>query len=264
MTVEAGLAHEDLHPPAQALGYPFDAIAQSAQGVVGGRRGGVAHARGPAVVAEDRAPARPPIRRWWRRLGPPPACGGIRFASGSAAALSSSASARSTAAASRAERQRSTASMAERSTVSSTRMIPPSSPSCSGEGYGLGVDVLAHHLQLAGLDTPHALAVRLDHLGLHVGHGLDRSAALGHGGHLIARAGHERVHQRVHHLRPLEDVGVFEQVGLVGERSAECATTTAGPTGAASREPRSRPGAAGPSPARNDPPSRQAPPARCG
>src|SRR3954453_24114542 len=51
----------------------------------------------------------------------------------------------------------------------------------AGERRILGgrVDVLAHHLQVAGLDRRHGLAGRLDELSLHVRDGLDRAAVLG-------------------------------------------------------------------------------------
>ena len=57
----------------------------------------------------------------------------------------------------------------------------------------------------------------LDQAGLHVGDGLDRAAVLGDDGHLLAGALDQLLDQAVHHLRALEDVGVLEQVGLVGE-----------------------------------------------
>ena len=79
------------------------------------------------------------------------------------------------------------------------------------------VDVLADDLQVAALDPAHALAVRLDELGLHVVHGLDRAAVLLDDRHLGAGGLGQLVHQAVHHLRALEDVGVVEQVGLEGE-----------------------------------------------
>ena len=58
----------------------------------------------------------------------------MTFAESSAAAARSSSSARSTAAVSRCSRQRASASIAARSTAGSTRMMPPSSPSWSGDG----------------------------------------------------------------------------------------------------------------------------------
>ena len=84
-------------------------------------------------------------------------------------------------------------------------------------GLRLRVHVLADHLEVAALDPLHARPVRLHHLRLHVRHRRHRAALLGHHGHLLARARHQLVHQPVHHLRALEDVGVLEQVGLVGE-----------------------------------------------
>ena len=84
-------------------------------------------------------------------------------------------------------------------------------------GLGARVDVLADHLQLARLDPADAVAVRLHELRLHVGHGLDGAAVLLDHRHLGARALDQLVDEPVHHLRALEDVGVVEQVGLVGE-----------------------------------------------
>ena len=95
--------------------------------------------------------------------------------------------------------------------------MPPSSPVVSGESSRLGEDVLADHLQLAALDPGDPLAVGLDQAGLHVGDGGDRAAVLGDHRHLGARAVDQLRDQAVHHLRALEDVGVLEQVGLVGE-----------------------------------------------
>ena len=84
-------------------------------------------------------------------------------------------------------------------------------------GLGRGEAVHADHGQLAGLDPPPALAVGLDQRGLHVVHGLDRAAELGHARHLLAGAVDQLGDQPLHHLRALEDVRVLEQVGLVGE-----------------------------------------------
>ena len=82
---------------------------------------------------------------------------------------------------------------------------------------GLGEAVLAHDLDLAALDLGHPLAVRLDQPRLHVRHRLDRAAVLLDGRHLLPRALGQLLDQAVHHPRALEDVGIVEQVGLVGE-----------------------------------------------
>ena len=82
---------------------------------------------------------------------------------------------------------------------------------------GLGELVLADDDGLAALDLGDSLAVRLDQLGLHVRDSLDRAAALGDLLHLGVGALGELVDQALHHRRALEDVGVVEQVGLVGE-----------------------------------------------
>ena len=57
----------------------------------------------------------------------------------------------------------------------------------------------------------------LDQRGLHVVDRLDGAAELGDAAHLGAGAVGQLGDQPVHHLRALEDVGVLEQVGLVGE-----------------------------------------------
>ena len=67
------------------------------------------------------------------------------------------------------------------------------------------------------LDPGDALAMGFDQAGLHVGNGLDRAALLGDDRHLLAGALDQFLDESVHHLRALEDVGVVEQVGLVGE-----------------------------------------------
>ncbi len=82
---------------------------------------------------------------------------------------------------------------------------------------GLGEAVLADHLLLAGLDPRHPLAVRLDQAGLHVGDRGDGAAVLLDDRHLGPGALGQLLDEAVHHLRALEDVGVLEQVGLVGE-----------------------------------------------
>ena len=82
---------------------------------------------------------------------------------------------------------------------------------------GLGEPVLADHLDLAALDPGDPLAVRLDQPRLHVGDRLDGAAVLGDHLHLGVGALGQLLDQAVHHHRALEDVGVVEQVGLVGE-----------------------------------------------
>ena len=101
--------------------------------------------------------------------------------------------------------------------LGSTRRIPPSSPSCSGEGSASVNTFLPTTGQLARLDPAHALAVRLDHLRLHVGHGRHRAAALGHDRHLLRAPAISSATSPSITLRALEDVGVVEQVGLVGQ-----------------------------------------------
>ena len=95
--------------------------------------------------------------------------------------------------------------------------MPPSSPAVSGES-SVSVNLFCPTTtMLAALDLGDPLAVRLDQPGLHVGDRLDGAALLLDRLHLGLGALDEFGHQAVHHLRALEDVGVLEQVGLVGE-----------------------------------------------
>ena len=82
---------------------------------------------------------------------------------------------------------------------------------------GFGVGVLADDLLLALLDAGEPLAVGFDEPGLHVGNGLHGAALLVHHRDLGAGPLLELLDQAVHHLRPLEDVRIVEQVGLEGE-----------------------------------------------
>ena len=82
---------------------------------------------------------------------------------------------------------------------------------------GLGELVLADDDDLAALDLRDPLAVRLDQPGLHVGTASTAPPCSATGLHLGVGALGELVDQAVHHHRALEDVGVLEQVGLVGE-----------------------------------------------
>ena len=95
--------------------------------------------------------------------------------------------------------------------------MPPSAPAVSGES-SLSVKLFwPIDLLLAGLDPGHPLAVGLDQAGLHVGDRGDGAAVLLDHRHLGAGALDQLVDQAVHHHRALEDVGVLEQVGLVGQ-----------------------------------------------
>ena len=86
-----------------------------------------------------------------------------------------------------------------------------------GRGLRLLIAVDADQHLLAGLDPAQALAVGVDQRRLHVGHGVDRAALLVDARHLLAGALDELGDEPLHHLRALEQVGVLEQVGLVGE-----------------------------------------------
>ena len=75
--------------------------------------------------------------------------------------------------------------------------------------------VHAHQDLLAGLDPRDPRAMGIDQRGLHVGHGLDRAAALLDARHLRPGAVQQLPDEPVHHHRALEDVRVVQQVGLV-------------------------------------------------
>ena len=111
----------------------------------------------------------------------------------------------------------SSASIRSRSTSGSGVRIPPSSPVVSRRVLGLGEAVLTDDFDLPALDLRHPLAVRLDQARLHVGDRLDGAAVLLDRRHLGPGALRQLVDEALHHLRALEDVGVVEQVGLVGE-----------------------------------------------
>ena len=95
--------------------------------------------------------------------------------------------------------------------------MPPSAPAVSGES---SVSVkLFWPITFCSPRSIRAdpLAVGLDQARLHVGDGLDGAAVLLDHRHLGPGALGQLLDQAVHHLRALEDVGVLEQVGLVGQ-----------------------------------------------
>ena len=110
-----------------------------------------------------------------------------------------------------------TASRCWASTAGSTVRMPPSAPVEQRRGLGLGVAVDADDDLLAGLDAADPLAVGVDERGLHVVDRADRAAVLVDDRHLGPRALEQLGHEPVHDLRALEEVGVLEQVGLVGQ-----------------------------------------------
>ena len=120
-------------------------------------------------------------------------------------------------------------------------------------GLGLGVAVDADDDLLAGLDAADALAVGVDQRGLHVVHGVDRAAVLVDDRHLGARALEQLGHEPVHDLRALEEVGVLEQVGLVGQHLLDAQRPLLVPRARQARAPRSRPAAGSRAPARRGP-----------
>ena len=95
--------------------------------------------------------------------------------------------------------------------------MPPSAPAVSGES-SVSVKLFWPITFCSPLSIrADPLAVGLDQAGLHVGDGLDRAAVLLDHRHLGAGALGQLLDQAVHHHRALEDVGVLEQVGLVGQ-----------------------------------------------
>ena len=161
----------------------------------------------------------------------------------SLAARSSSASAALTALASRASRQALSCSICCGSMAGSTTMIAPS-PADKRRGLGLGPLVDADHDLLAALDLAQPLGVALDEAPLHVVDRLHRAAHGLDGGELRPRLLLQLRDLGGDLGRAVEDVAVFQQVGLVGEDLLHAQATIAGPTGAAGRAPRSRPAAA--------------------
>ncbi len=95
--------------------------------------------------------------------------------------------------------------------------MPPVDALHERRRLGLREAVEADDDLLAVLDAPQPLAVGVDECALHVAHARDGAAVLGHDGHLGAGALQELGHEAVHDLRALEEVGVLEQVGLVGQ-----------------------------------------------
>ena len=139
---------------------------------------------------------------------------------------------------------RSTASRCSASTPGSTVRMPPSRAG-QRRRLGLGEAVDADDDLLAGLDA-RACRSRCDSTSaafMYVD-GLDRAAALAtHAPSRLARASSELADEPVHRrLRALEDVGVLEQVGLVGQHLLDAQRPLLVPRARAARAPRSRPG----------------------
>ena len=156
-----------------------------------------------------------------------------------------------------------TASRCCASTAGSTVRMPPSAAGQQRRGLGLGVAVDADDDLLAGLDAADPLAVGVDERGLHVVDGVDRAAVLVDDRHLRARALQQLGHEPVHDLRALEEVGVLEQVGLVGQHLLDAQRPLLVPRARQARAPRSRPAAGSRAPARRARASPRAPRARC-
>ena len=132
-----GLADQDLEPAPERLGHPLDPVAQLGERVVGGRGGGVADARSargtrrtPRAARRAHSPVVAPARGSGDRGGHDVAVGLVARGRARASSSAASTAAWSRCVAPRAPRPRS----ATRSTAGSTRRMPPSSPSWSGEG----------------------------------------------------------------------------------------------------------------------------------
>ncbi len=118
-------------------------------------------------------------------------------------------------------------------------LLAPAPHRLDGGGLDPGVDGLDRGVEVGGqrvglgrleavdadddllprLDARPAARVRRDELGLHVAalDGRDRAAELGDPGHLLARPREQLLDLGLDDDRPLEEVRVLEQVGLVGE-----------------------------------------------
>ncbi len=207
--VEPGLADQDLQRAPERLADARDLVAQL---LVGGGGGGVADAGRRAVGAEDVAQrARPLAGRHAGAGGGQRRLHDVLVARGDPPQL--------------VERRAHVAACGAPRREPGTRLgldarVDDHDPAVLGRqrrGLGLDEPVHAHQDLLARLDPRDPLAVRLDQRGLHVRHGLDRPAALLDARDLLPRAVEQLVHEPVHHDRALEDVGVVEQVGLVGQ-----------------------------------------------
>ena len=187
-----------------------------------------------------------PTRRWWRPRGRRRSSATIRFSLGvlaRAATRASSASAASTAAWSRSERQRRTASIC----CGLDRRVDDEDAALGVGGQrrvlGLGEAVLADHDLLAGLDPPDALAVGVDQRAPSCrGRPRPRRRARRRPPSPRARRRAARRRARPSPWSPRRCRGTR---GCRSRRPAPagCAATTADPTAAAGRAPRSRPAA---------------------
>ena len=110
-----------------------------------------------------------------------------------------------------------TASIGPRSTASSTRMIPPSSPSCSGEGSALVNTFCPTTLSSPRLDP--RTRSRCDSTSWVFMYGTASTAPPCSATTAISSRAPSTssADEPLHHLGALEDVGVVEQVGLVGQ-----------------------------------------------
>ena len=82
----------------------------------------------------------------------------------------------------------------------------------------------ADHDLVARLDLAKAHGVRLDEALLHVARldGRDGAAHRFDAGQFLARLGFQLFDLGFDDVRAVENIGIFEEIGLVGERSAAC------------------------------------------
>ena len=185
--------------------------------------------RTPAWPASGWRRSRP--SRPQRQRGPlPPVCAGLGSASRSARATAR------------------TAAAALASTSGSTVWIAASRSAVSGLGSVVSNRLTPDDDVLARTrSAPGAAACEADQRGLHVA-GLDRRRprrpAPGTRAISARAPATSSATLRLDDHRPGEQVVVLEQVRLVGQHLLDAAATTAGPTAAAARAPRSRPAAA--------------------
>ncbi len=252
VAVEPRLAHQDLDPAPERLGHPLDTVPKLVESLIGRSRRRIANPRRPAILTEHIAQRGRPLTGGDPRLS--------RLQSGRHhvhAGVSHGRPQRSPERPRPPRRPERSAtkqqpSICRASTAGSTVRIPPSSPSCSGDGRRLGEHVLAHHLLLAALDPPDPRAVRL--------HELRSSCRAPPRRHRRARpprpsrlARPPRARRRARPSPPSPRTGRGTRGGRSrGRGSAGCAATTAGPTAAAGRAPRSTRAAGGRGRARRD------------
>jgi hypothetical protein len=214
--VQARLADQDLQPPAERLGDPVDLVAAAPRGGRPRLRQSPPHAGGRAVGTEDLAQRLRPLAGGTAGAG----CGDRRrhdvlvLLARHARELGQRRVDRALVA-----RLAPAAQVGDLLGLDLGVDDENAALDVGGKRRGLGLGVLVDPDDdlLALLDAAHALAVGVDQRRLHVRHRLDGAAVLLDHRHLRAGPLDELGDEAIHHLGALEDVGVLEQVGLVGE-----------------------------------------------